>query len=176
MAHFSAWSLLNLQCFTTFLHRFTPEEKAKRHPCAYLPFGHGPRNCIGMRFALLEVKMALIAIVQKYKIALSPETKVGSWLVKVFNLWNSRFNILQAWQKAITGHLSSILSCKPFCGHFSEMSISLMSEVYVLTVVIEPFTEESIDDHISSCDIKPDTKSRPLNTHNQFTRPPVWKC
>ena len=56
--------------------RFTPEEKAKRHPCAYMPFGYGPRNCIGMRFALLEVKMALIEIVSKFRMALSPETKV----------------------------------------------------------------------------------------------------
>ena len=57
--------------------RFTPEERAKRHPCAYMPFGYGPRNCIGMRFALLEVKMALIEIVSKFRIVLAPETKVS---------------------------------------------------------------------------------------------------
>ena len=59
-----------------FTIRFTPEEKAKRHPCAYMPFGYGPRSCIGMRFALLEAKMALIEIVNKFRIVLAPETKV----------------------------------------------------------------------------------------------------
>ena len=56
--------------------RFSPEEKAKRHPCAYLPFGLGPRNCIGMRFALIQAKMALIEVVKNFRISLSPETKV----------------------------------------------------------------------------------------------------
>jgi cytochrome P450 len=56
--------------------RFSPEEKAKRHPCAYLPFGLGPRNCVGMRFALLEAKMILIEVLKKYKITLSKETTV----------------------------------------------------------------------------------------------------
>ena len=41
-----------------------------------MPFGYGPRNCIGMRFALLEEKMALIEMISKFKIALAPETKV----------------------------------------------------------------------------------------------------
>ncbi|XP_033107045.1 cytochrome P450 3A24-like [Anneissia japonica] len=56
--------------------RFTKEEKEKRHPMAWIPFGHGPRNCIGMRFALLVVKFALTSIFQKYKVVPVAETPV----------------------------------------------------------------------------------------------------
>ncbi|EDV26416.1 uncharacterized protein TRIADDRAFT_13672, partial [Trichoplax adhaerens] len=44
--------------------RFTPEEKAKRHSFAHIPFGNGPRSCVGMRLAVTEAKLALIKILQ----------------------------------------------------------------------------------------------------------------
>ncbi|EFX88290.1 hypothetical protein DAPPUDRAFT_311602 [Daphnia pulex] len=47
--------------------RWTPENKAKRNPYAYLAFGIGPRSCIGMRFALEEMKIAICAVVQKFR-------------------------------------------------------------------------------------------------------------
>ena len=56
--------------------RFTTEEKAKRPQLAHMPFGWGPRNCIGMRFALLEAKIALIEILKKYSFVRGPETEV----------------------------------------------------------------------------------------------------
>ncbi|XP_052777151.1 cytochrome P450 3A29-like isoform X2 [Mya arenaria] len=56
--------------------RFLPEEKAKRDPFTFIPFGHGPRNCIGMRLALLELKIALVATLRKVKFFQVPETEV----------------------------------------------------------------------------------------------------
>ncbi|GFR31345.1 cytochrome P450 3A4 [Trichonephila clavata] len=56
--------------------RFTPEERAKRDMYAYLPFGAGPRNCVGMRFALMEVKICLVYVIANFKLRKSPKTKV----------------------------------------------------------------------------------------------------
>ena len=59
-----------------FFLRFRPEEKEKRPQLCHMPFGWGPRNCIGMRFALLEAKMALIYILRKYTFVQAPDTEV----------------------------------------------------------------------------------------------------
>jgi cytochrome P450 family 3 subfamily A len=48
---------------------FYPERFAiKRHPAAWVAFGVGPRNCVGMRFALAEIKLAIIRLLQNYKV------------------------------------------------------------------------------------------------------------
>ena len=57
--------------------RFTAEEKAKRHPYAHVPFGVGPRSCIGMRFAIMEAKMAMIDILENFRIVRSPDTQAS---------------------------------------------------------------------------------------------------
>ncbi|XP_070556749.1 cytochrome P450 3A29-like [Ptychodera flava] len=62
--------------------RFTKEEKEKRHPYAWLPFGAGPRNCIGMRFALMEAKIGLVRVFQNFTFEPCAETEIPVQLGK----------------------------------------------------------------------------------------------
>nr|XP_060632848.1 thromboxane-A synthase [Anolis sagrei ordinatus]XP_060632849.1 thromboxane-A synthase [Anolis sagrei ordinatus] len=56
--------------------RFTTEAKQQRHPFSYLPFGAGPRSCIGLKLALMEVKITLLRILQKFKFQTCLETQI----------------------------------------------------------------------------------------------------
>ncbi|CAG2109785.1 unnamed protein product, partial [Medioppia subpectinata] len=55
-------------------HQFKPERflNPTHHPYAYLPFGCGPRLCVGMRFALNEMRMCIAKIVHRFEFTLAP--------------------------------------------------------------------------------------------------------
>ncbi|PON79760.1 Cytochrome P450, E-class, group I [Parasponia andersonii] len=61
------------------VHQFKPErfsegfaKATNNNPAAFFPFGMGPRICVGMNFALIEAKIALSMILQRYSFTLSP--------------------------------------------------------------------------------------------------------
>ncbi|XP_045397328.1 cytochrome P450 3A5-like [Lemur catta] len=56
--------------------RFSKKNKDSIDPYVYLPFGSGPRNCIGMRFALMNVKLALLKVMQNFSFKPCKETQI----------------------------------------------------------------------------------------------------
>lgn len=56
--------------------RFTKENIAKRHTCSFMPFGDGPRNCIGLRFSMLETKIGVAEVIRDFKLSKSEMTCV----------------------------------------------------------------------------------------------------
>ena len=56
--------------------RFSPENVAARHRFAYLPFAAGHRNCIGAGQALVELKLIVARIAQRFDLELAPGHKV----------------------------------------------------------------------------------------------------
>lgn len=59
--------------------RFLPERGAERPKFVYLPFGAGPRQCIGNQFALIEAQLIVATLAQCYRLHLVPRHRVEPW-------------------------------------------------------------------------------------------------
>jgi cytochrome P450 len=56
--------------------RFAPEKVKARHRYAYLPFGAGPRICIGMSFAMLEMVAILAILIRDFRFTIVPGHRI----------------------------------------------------------------------------------------------------
>lgn len=70
--------------------RFLPENKSQLVPYTWLPFGIGPRNCIGMRMALLEARFAILQMVRAYQFFPTAQTDVPLQVPKLTALFTAR--------------------------------------------------------------------------------------
>lgn len=55
--------------------RFSEDERKRRHKAHYMPFGEGPRMCMGWRFGMTQVKAAVVTIIRDFHVSLSPNHK-----------------------------------------------------------------------------------------------------
>ncbi|KAH8238682.1 hypothetical protein KR038_000928, partial [Drosophila bunnanda] len=54
--------------------RFSPEETTNRPSVAWLPFGDGPRNCIGLRFGQMQARVGLSMLIKNFKFSICSKT------------------------------------------------------------------------------------------------------
>lgn len=60
--------------------RFEADKVKMRPSCSFIPFGDGPRNCIGLRFGLLQTKIGLVKLLQNFEF--SPCSKTPTSPIK----------------------------------------------------------------------------------------------
>lgn len=68
--------------------RFSNEEQKKRDPMTFLGFGEGPRNCIGLRFGMMQVRIGLITLLNSFEFSVGEKTRPPKFNLKATTLMN----------------------------------------------------------------------------------------
>lgn len=79
--------------------RFLPENNDKIIPYSFMPFGIGPRNCVGQRLAYLEAKIALLYVLRNFTPHKNAKTEIPLKLKVVSNLTATKNGIFVDFKK-----------------------------------------------------------------------------
>lgn len=62
--------------------RFSPANIHKLHKMSFIPFGEGPRNCIGERFGMMQARIGLITLLRNFAVSPCAKTKAPKFDIK----------------------------------------------------------------------------------------------
>ncbi len=105
-AHHSARYWENPESFDP--ERFSKANEKLHTPFAYLPFGAGPRGCIGGNYAMLQILMILSVLLKKYDLRLTPGQTIEA---RPMVILRPRHGIRMSFTQAIPRGISSLSDC-----------------------------------------------------------------
>jgi cytochrome P450 len=88
--------------------RFTKANEKLHQPFAYLPFGAGPRGCIGGNYATLQILMILSVLLRKYDFQLVPGQTIEA---RPMVILRPKYGIRMTFTDAISPSKKSSLIC-----------------------------------------------------------------
>jgi len=90
--------------------RFSKANEKLHQPFAYLPFGAGPRGCIGGNYATLQILMILSVLLRKYDLHLAPGQTIEA---RPMVILRPKHGISMSFTEAMARSVSSLFDCSP---------------------------------------------------------------
>ena len=107
-AHHSPQHWENSESFDP--ERFSKANEKLHQPFAYLPFGAGPRGCIGGNYATLQILMILSVLLRKYDLHLAPGQTIEA---RPMVILRPKHGISMTFTEAMARSVSSLFDCSP---------------------------------------------------------------